>query len=139
MAGAIAWGRYLQASPSEGILAHETRERSASILNLKLGAVGLFNSMARTNSDHPFEHVLPPPPGSKLSEKSCWKDTSTYRVCARSRGVVLVVEEAGDVECAARLGWHPQVGAAGVEDNLEGLRRGAEVHLSVILRAGPGL
>ena len=49
-------------------------------------------------------------------------------------GVVLAVEEAGDVGEVALLARHPQVARARVEDDLEGLRRSADGDRAEVLR-----
>ena len=49
-----------------------------------------------------------------------------YLVSGGSGGIVLAVEEAGDVGEVAVLARHPQVAGAGVKDDLEGLGRSAD-------------
>jgi hypothetical protein len=51
-------------------------------------------------------------------------------ICARSGRVIFAVKEASDG--AALLGRNPQVGATGVENNLEGLGRSADLNLGEV-------
>lgn len=50
--------------------------------------------------------------------------------------MVFVMEVASNAEPATLRGWHPQVGAASVEDDHELLRRTAKANLPVILQVG---
>ena len=59
---------------------------------------------------------------------------SIYLVSRGASGVVLAVEEAGDVGEVALLARHPQVARARVEDDLEGLRRSADGDRAEVLR-----
>ena len=59
---------------------------------------------------------------------------SIYLVSRGASGVVLAVEEAGDVGEVALLARHPQVARASVEDDLEGLRRSADGDRAEVLR-----
>lgn len=48
--------------------------------------------------------------------------------------MVLVMKVASNAEPATLRGWHPQVGAASVEDDHEFLRRTAKANLPVVLQ-----
>ena len=60
--------------------------------------------------------------------------SSIYLVSRGASGVVLAVEEAGDVGEVTLLARHPQVARASVEDDLEGLRRSADGDRAEVLR-----
>lgn len=61
------------------------------------------------------------------------KSVMAYLIGFRPTSVELAMQVARQLEDAALRGGHPEVRATGVEDDLEGLSRGAQAYFTIVL------